>query len=193
MFEFYRQLRGNHDMIASESQQLTADQKQRDVYETHRHRVFSVSYYMTANEMEAEAILTETFVQAFAGVPEPDAHRIDQALLGELERRFSLAPAPSASAEKGVELERGQVRRTDLEEALATLPSRERLMFLLHDVEGYAPARIAALLGSQEQEVLQTLLSARIRMRNTLGQQRSHVAAAAHPDAVELEIAAAGS
>ncbi len=180
-------------MIASESQELTADQKQRDVYETHRHRVFSVSYYMTANELEAEAILTGTFVQAFAEAPQPDAHGVDQALLGELERRFSLSPVPSARADRGVELQRGQVRRTELEEALATLPSRERLIFLLHDVEGYPPARIAGLLRSPEQEVQQSLISARIRMRNTLGQHRRQTAAAARPGAAALESAAAGS
>ena len=155
-------------MAAVESQQLTAEQKQRDIYEAHRHRVFSVSYYMTANEVEAENILTDTFVQAFQSHLHPTAQSVDAALLGELERRFQLEASAPALPEVGESLTRRQVRRTDLEEAVAALPSRERLVFLLKDVEGYSPGRIATLLGVEVAEVQQTLLSARIRMRNEL-------------------------
>ena len=191
MFEFDRQLRETHEVVASESQQLTAEQKQRDIYETHRHRVFSLSYYMTANEVEAEAILTGTFVQAFADAPQPDGPGVDRALLGELERRFSLSPASPAQADHGAALHRGQVRRTDLEEAVAKLPSRERLIFLLRDVEGYDPAKIAGLLRCDELEVQRTVISARIRMRNALGRQRATQPQHSHERlAFELESAA---
>ena len=192
MFRFDRPLRETEKTAATESQELTAEQRQRDLYEAHRHRVFSVSYYMTANEVEAEAILTGTFVQAFAAASKPDGQSVDRALLGELERRFTLAPAAPATPGEGVELHRGQVRRTDLEEAVATLPARERLVFLLRDVEGYAAEKIAGLLGCEEQEVQKTLISARIRMRNTLSQRRAQQAAAPRQDAVVLESAAAG-
>jgi DNA-directed RNA polymerase specialized sigma24 family protein len=173
LFDFNRQLRGVQETVLSDAQELTAVQKQRDIYETHRHRVFSVSYYMTANELEAERILTHTFVEAFAGAPEPDAHGVDEALLTELERRFSLAPTAPARPDKGADLGGGQVRRTDLEEAVGTLPPRERLVFLLRDVESYPAARIAGLLGCDEAGVQMTLLSARIRMRNALSQLRA--------------------
>ena len=177
MFNFDRQTRGTHGIVASESQQLTAEQKQRDVFEAHRHRVFSVSYYMTANEVEAESILTSTFVEAFARTPEPDAAGVDEALLAELERRYTLAECAAATPDAGVALQRGQVRRTDLEEAVATLPPRERLIFLLKDVEGYPPAKVAGLLRCEELEVQRALVSARIRMRNELGRLRIREAA----------------
>ena len=172
MFDLKRQLRGEEGVVATEGQQATREQKQRDVYETHRHRVFSVSYYMTANELEAENILTDTFVEAFANSAEPDAHGVDCALLGELKRRFSLQRERPAEADGGNSLAKAQVRRTDLEEAVATLPSRERLVFLLMDVEGYSCARIADLLGCEQLDVHQTLISARIRMRNALAGTR---------------------
>jgi DNA-directed RNA polymerase specialized sigma24 family protein len=41
-------------------------------------------------------------------------------------------------------------------------------VFLLRDVEGYAPSRIAGLLRCQEAEIGRVLISARIRMRNAL-------------------------
>ncbi len=183
--------RFTHEIAAVEAQQLSAEQKQRDVFEAHRHRVFSVSYYMTANEAEAEAILTGTFVEAFSRVPEPDGEKVDRALLRELETRFSLAPSSMAVPEDGATLPRGQVRRTDLEESVAMLPPRERLVFLLRDVEGYAPAKIAGLLGTDEAGICRTLVSARIRMRNELGHLRARKLIEPTLEEAELEPATA--
>ena len=64
------------------------------------------------------------------------------------------------------------MRRTDLEEAVWQMPERERLCFLLRDVEGYDNARIAGLLQTSEQEVQRTVFSARLRMRSLLRDQR---------------------
>lgn len=178
MFEWDKQSRGSHTIAVAEAQQRTEQQKQRDIYETHRHRIFSISYYMTANERLAEDILTGTFLQAFSAASEPDAAGIDCALLRELEERLSLAPEAPAKPDVDADLRYGQIRRTDLEEAVAMLPCRERLTFLLRDVESYPAGRIAILLGCEEAEVLQTLISARIRMRNALSALRMREAIA---------------
>ena len=71
------------------------------------------------------------------------------------------------------------VRRTDLEEAIHTLPAQERLLFLLRDVEGYTPAKISELMKIPETQVNRTLLSARIRLRQALaaGQEEREEAA----------------
>ena len=171
MIETTKRMWEGPGIVASESQQLSAEQQQRDVFEAHRHRIFSVSYYMTSNEAEAETILTSTFQSAFAGAPRPSGDSVDQCLLEQLERRFSLAPSDAARPDAEAHLTRGNVRRTDLEEAVGALPPRERLLFLLRDVEGYASDRIARLLGCEELEVHRGLLSARIRMRNVLAKQ----------------------
>lgn len=170
MFDFERQFSPESvtRFVATESHKLSAEERRRDVFESHRHRVFAVGYYMTANEVEAENILTETFVHAFARQKEPDAVCVDQAMLAELERRFSLEPAETAVPDAALPLARAATRRTDMEEALRVLPPSERLVFLLKDVEGYAEARIAGLLQISQREVQRTLFSARIRMRNAL-------------------------
>ncbi len=155
---------------AVESCELTAEQKQRDTFEAHRHRVFSLSYYMTADEFEAERILMETFVGAFTKTSAPDAEQVDRALLERLEQRFSLEQVAPAGISAGAGRLLGQVRKTDLEEAVRTLPARERLIFLLKDVEGYAPDRIAALLGAEACEITGAVFSARVRMRCALQQ-----------------------
>ena len=175
MFNSNRQFAAQttNQIVASESQKLSVEQRQRDVYESHRHRVFAVGYYMTSNEIEAEGILTDTFVHAFNKQPEPDAHGVDCALVGELEKRFSLAPEPSAQIDPFAAMSRTSVRRTDMEEALRLLPPSERLVFLLRDVEGYPAAKIAPLVSLSESEVQRMLMSARIRMRNAIAAARA--------------------
>ncbi len=160
-------------IVASRQATLQEADVQRDVYDSHRHRVFSLAFYMTANELEAEEILTGTFVQAFRTRAIPQAEHVDAALIEELRQRFPLGEnEPSASIARPhipVEDLSGQnVRRTDLEEAIQTLPATERLLFLLRDVEGYSPATISRLLEIPEARVHRSLFSARIRLRQTL-------------------------
>jgi RNA polymerase sigma-70 factor (ECF subfamily) len=84
----------------------------------------------------------------------------------------------SEASQSGDSLQRN-VRRTDLEEAIHTLPAQERLLFLLRDVEGYTPAKISELMKIPETQVNRTLLSARIRLRQALaaGQEEREEAA----------------
>ena len=149
--------------------------EQRDVFESHKHHIFSVAYYMTGNEMEAENILQSTFIRAFRRQPNPSPRpsiqQLDRCLMDELRSRLSLAATP-AMQPQGVGLGGRNIRRTDLEEALWELPARERLCFLLQDVEGYSADRIAGLLEITESEVKRTVLSARLRIRSLLVAQR---------------------
>ena len=145
--------------------------EQRDVFESHRHHVFSVAYYMTGDEREAETILRETFVTTFKQHSKPSVDQLDDSLMTELHRRLSLEPVPPM--EPGIAGLAGKnVRRTDMEEALWQLPPRERLCFLLRDVEGYTPVRIASLLRTSEDEVQRTIVSSRIRLRRLLVEQQ---------------------
>lgn len=149
---------------------------QRDVFESHRHHVFSVAYYMTGDEMEAESILQDTFTEAFRVDSRPSIEQLDGSLMMELHRRLTLAPVPPVSISTNG-LCAANVRRTDLEEALWELPARERLCFLLRDVEGYAPERIARLLESPREGINRTLLSARLRLRSLLASRQRSAAA----------------
>jgi DNA-directed RNA polymerase specialized sigma24 family protein len=161
----------SQSIIARVTQRYNARAEQRDVFESHRHHVFSVAYYMTGDEREAEAILQSTFIAAFEQDTVPTVATVDEALLSQLHQRFSLDPVPAVTSE-GEGLGNRNVRRTDLEEAVWQMPERERLCFLLRDVEGYNNARIADLLQTQEHEVQRTVFSARLRMRRLLQEQR---------------------
>jgi RNA polymerase sigma-70 factor (ECF subfamily) len=155
------------------------EQRQRDVYETHRHRTFAVAYYMTGNEIEAEEVLTDTFVRAFEREEEPDAKGVDTAMVDELRQRLPIDEiAEPVEAANSPSLQGRNVRRTDLEEALQELPANERIVFLLRDVEGYPADKVAELIQVPRQQVERTLFAARLRMRSALAKAAAHPAAA---------------
>ncbi|GGG92541.1 sigma-70 family RNA polymerase sigma factor [Silvibacterium dinghuense] len=147
-----------------------AEDRRRDIFDSHRHRVFALSYYMTGNEVDAEKLLGDTFIAAFRKTDEPTSQDVDAALVKHLQEQFPLRetgapiqPEPGSSAPMG-----RNVKRTELEEALATLPPSERLLYLLRDVEGYTPAAIAQLLEMTEPQVNRGLFTARLRLRKAL-------------------------
>lgn len=164
MFDLEREFSPERTSVIQAARQ-SAEQRQRDVFESHRHRIFSLAFYMTGNELEAEEILLNTFVAAFRQSERPDALGIDSALIRELRDRFCLEPelpAATPPGRCGVRLQ--NVRRPELEAALLDLPANERLLYLLRDVEGYSPRSIAELLGLSQPELQHQLFSARLRL-----------------------------
>jgi DNA-directed RNA polymerase specialized sigma24 family protein len=156
-------------MEAREMAPQNLEDRQRDIYESHRHRVFSVSYYMTGSELEAEEILRGSFIRAFLQEDEPDSTIIDTALLEQLrDQRVLVNERPLPPPTAGFLPQRNNLLRTELEEAIRFLPSTERVVFLLMDVEGYPASRVADLLHLSNAEVLRTALTARMRIRAEL-------------------------
>lgn len=172
LFNFEREFSSQKSgLVATQAAKQSAERLRRDVFESHRHRTFALAFYMTGNELEAERILTGTFVRAFQQSEQPDAFGIDSALIAELSERFSLGqersqersqeqPATVAQAHLGSR----NVRRTDLEAAIQDLPPDERFLFLLRDVEGYSPDNIAKLVQISVAQVQQSLFSARVHL-----------------------------
>ena len=168
----------NPKIVAAETEECSVEQAQRDIYDSHRHRIFSLAYHMSGNELEAEQILTDSFTRAFSAAPRPDGNAIDQALVTELGRHFPLTTTAPAPVNESQTMSGRNVRRTDLEEAIQLLPSTERLLFLLRNVEGYTSEAISQLLGMEQSKVNRTLFSARIRLRGILSDLEANRAAA---------------
>ena len=172
MFNFEREFSAESNLVVSQAAKQSCEQQQRDIYESHRHRTFSLAFYMTGNEMEAEAILASTFIRAFQQNQLPDGFAVDSALVNELSQRFPLKEEEAAAViSPGGGLSHRNVRRPDLEVAVRSLPPNERLLFLLRDVEGYTPAAIARLLEIPEPQVHRACFSARIRLCHVLAEQ----------------------
>ncbi len=178
---FERELspQGSCRIVQCQMAERSVDHRQRDIYETHKHRAYAVAFYMTGNEIEADEVTQDTFIRAFHQAEEPDGRCVDCALVSELRERMPLdEQVEAAEAIPGQTLSGRNVKRTEMEEALKDLPPNERIVFLLRDVEGYDADRVAALLEIPRQQVERTLFSARIRMRTALAVMQCPAAAA---------------
>ncbi len=138
-------------------------------YEEHRHRVYALAFWMTDSEMAAEEISSSVFARAFANGNVPSAEAVDRILLSEIRELMPIGVLRlNIAATTEVASVRGNVKRVDLERAVVQLPTTERMIFLLHDVETYDHARIARTLGVSEQESQLGLHQARLRLRQLL-------------------------
>jgi RNA polymerase sigma-70 factor (ECF subfamily) len=138
-------------------------------YENSRHHVYSLAFWMTDNELAAEELMTQTFCRAFAASPEPTANDIDRALIAELRDYMELGALTlnCAPCDRVLSV-RQNTMRVDLERAVVQLPTTEKMIFLMHDVECYDHVRIARLLGISKHASVQGLHQARLRMRELL-------------------------
>jgi len=139
------------------------------IYEQNRHRIYSLAFWMTDHELAAEELMTHTFCRAFGSSVVPSAEQIDQALVAELREYTPLGTLTlnCAPCNKVMSV-RNNTLRVDLERAVVQLPDTEKMIFLMHDVEGYDHARIARLLSITEDGSRNGLHQARLRMRELL-------------------------
>jgi RNA polymerase sigma-70 factor (ECF subfamily) len=124
---------------------------------------------MTDNELAAEELMTRTFCRAFGRTGAASAEEIDRALIAELRQDMPLGTLTleCAPCHKVLSVRRNTLR-VDLERAVIQLPNTEKMIFLMHDVEGYDHARIARLLSITEDGSRNGLHQARLRMRELL-------------------------
>jgi RNA polymerase sigma-70 factor (ECF subfamily) len=168
MASSYQGIFDNAGVMAPAEQQRSAAYN--EIYKGHCHRIYSLAFWMTDNEMVAEQLATNTFLRAFSGTMRPGTEQIDQAFLAEVRE---LMPVGSLQLNTVITPElpsiRGNVKRIHLERSVAQVPATERLIFLLHDVEGYKHERIARLLGISEKESRFGLYQARVQIRELVG------------------------
>lgn len=139
------------------------------IYGEHCHRIYSLAFWMTDNELTAEQLSTNTFLRAFAASSEPKAEQIDQALLAEIRELTTIGTLTlNSSASLETRSVSGNVKRVHLERAVVELPTTEKMIFLLHDVEGYSHEKIARLLGLDVKESQFGLHQARLQMRELI-------------------------
>ena len=139
------------------------------IYGEHCHRIYSLAFLMTDNELTAEQLSSNTFLRAFASSAEPRTEQIDQAFLAEIREIMTIGTLTlNSSACAETKSVRGNVKRVHLERAVVQLPATEKMIFLLHDVEGYAHEKIAHLLGLDAKESQFGLHQSRLQMRDLI-------------------------
>ncbi len=161
--------------IASLVQQQVSVKHYEDIYEGNRHRIFSLAFYMTHSEPEAEELMGETFCRAFRAFKKPTAEQLDRALVSELRTTRPIGPLTLQVQHQATERVCKNTKRTEMEEAVVQLPATERMIFLMHDVESYDHSRIAKTMGISQEESKAGLFQARMRIRQILSSRQSAI------------------
>ena len=143
------------------------------IYEEHQNRIYNLAFYLTDNEMTAESVSARVFSSVFGVNLTPSAEVLDRALVNELRQTMEIGCLTlNAPAATDVVNARGNVKRAVLERAVMQVPETERLIFLMHDVEGYDHSRIARIIGISTDESRNGLHQGRLAVRRAIAQEK---------------------
>jgi RNA polymerase sigma-70 factor, ECF subfamily len=164
------------------------------LYALHKRRVYSLCLRMTGNTAEAEDLTQEAFLQLYRKIAtfrgesafSTWLHRLTVNVVLMHLRRKGL---PQVSLEETLEPQQedgprkdigtrdkmlaGSIDRINLERAIEGLPPGYRIIFVLHDIEGYEHNEIAGMLGCSIGNSKSQLHKARMKLRDLLKTSRA--------------------
>jgi RNA polymerase sigma-70 factor (ECF subfamily) len=159
------------------------------LYSLHKRRIYSLCLRMVSNIAEAEDLTQDAFLQlhrkiaTFRGDSAFSTwlHRLAiNVVLMHLRRKGlsvisldeAMEPTPDDSPGRSFGATdltlAGTIDRLALEQAIADLPAGYRLIFVLHDIEGYEHNEIAAMLDCSIGNSKSQLHKARLKLRDAL-------------------------
>ena len=159
------------------------------LYGLHKRRVYSLCLRMTGNTAEAEDLTQEAFLQLYRKIAtfrgesafSTWLHRLAvNVVLMHLRKKglpeISLDEALEPQHEDGPKKDigardnvlAGSIDRVNLERAIESLPPGYRIIFVLHDVEGYEHNEIAEMMGCSIGNSKSQLHKARLKLREIL-------------------------
>ena len=166
------------------------------LYHLHKRRVYSLCLRMTANTAAAEDLTQEAFLQLFRKI---GTFRGESAFSTWLHRmavnvvlmQLRKKGLPVVPLEENIETEEesprkepgaddprlaGCIDRMQLQRSIEALPPGYRMIFLLHDVEGYEHNEIAEMVGCSIGNSKSQLHKARMKLREILKTSRAEKA-----------------
>jgi len=159
------------------------------IYSLHKRRIYSLCLRMVGNITEAEDLTQEAFLQlhrkiaTFRGESAFSTwlHRLAvNVVLMQLRKKGlnlisldeAMEPVPEERPGRSIGATdltlSGSIDRLALEKAVADLPAGYRLIFILHDVEGYEHNEIASMLECSIGNSKSQLHKARLKLRDAL-------------------------
>ena len=159
------------------------------LYSLHKRRVYSLCLRMIGNIAEAEDLTQEAFLQVYRKIAtfrgesafSTWLHRLTvnvvlmhlrKKVLPEVSLEETLEPKQEDGPKKDVgvcdNVLAGSIDRVNLERSIESLPPGYRIMFVLHDVEGYEHKEIAEMIGCSIGNSKSQLHKARMKMRELL-------------------------
>ena len=160
----------------------------------YKKRVYSVAYRMMGNHLDADEVTQEAFVRIYDKRAEIRSASLFSSLLMRIatnyaidlirkrKKRFvSIDDDPAVVTNLMAELadyestpdrilENAELME-DVEKAVRTLPPRQRMAIILHDIEGYAKTEVAEMMCCPQATVRSNLHIARLKLRKLLGKR----------------------
>jgi len=167
------------------------------LYDKHKRRVYSLCLRMTANTAEAEDLTQEAFLQLYRKIGtfrgesafSTWLHRMSVNVVLMHLRKKSLPVVSLEETTQGTEEDSprrdfgaedmalaGSIDRLQLQRAVDSLPPGYRMIFVLHDVEGYEHNEIAKIAGCSIGNSKSQLHKARMKLRDLLKINRAEKA-----------------
>ncbi len=159
------------------------------LYKLHKRRVYSLCLRMTGNFEAAEDLTQDAFLQLYRKITSFRGesafstwlHRLTVNIvlmqlrkkgLPEVSLDETLEPTEEGGPKKEFGFEdrvlAGSIDRVILERMIETLPPGYRVIFVLHDIEGYEHNEIAEMLGCSVGNSKSQLHKARVKLRDVL-------------------------
>ena len=158
------------------------------LYDAHVDRVYRLALRMTSDGSLAEDLTQDTFIRAFDRLKSfrgdgPFAawlHRIATSVIySALRKRSRIWKHETTELDPGLVVSErttapddGELRRC-LDEAISTLDPTHRLVFVMHDLEGFTPLEIAEAMDTPVGTAKARLSRARKKLRAMLGDFRT--------------------
>jgi RNA polymerase sigma-70 factor (ECF subfamily) len=167
------------------------------LYDRHKRRVYSLCLRMTANTAEAEDLAQEAFLQLYRKIAtfrgesafSTWLHRLSVNVVLMHLRKKGLPVVSLEETTQGGEEDSpkkdfgtedlalaGSIDRLHLQRAVEDLPPGYRMIFVLHDVEGYEHNEIAKIVGCSIGNSKSQLHKARMKLRDLLRIKRAEKA-----------------
>jgi RNA polymerase sigma-70 factor (ECF subfamily) len=169
------------------------------LYSMHKRRVYSLCLRMIGNTAEAEDLTQEAFLQLYRKIAtfrgesafSTWLHRLAVNVvlmhlrkkgLPEVSLQETLEPTEEDGPKKDIgahdQVLAGSIDRVNLERAVESLPPGYRIIFVLHDIEGYEHNEIAEMMGCSIGNSKSQLHKARMKLRDLLKITRAERAGA---------------
>ena len=156
---------------------------QRALYDAHVDRIYRLVFRLSGRDDIAREMTQDTFVRAFGRLAEfreesafgTWLHAIAVSVtLNELKRRKRVygreAPLDAAAGVIGRQAVPDPILRERLAHAVASLPEKQRTVFMMHDAEGFTHEEIAAALGVTTGTTKAQLSRTRAKLREMLAE-----------------------
>ncbi|MFC1493644.1 RNA polymerase sigma factor [Thermodesulfobacteriota bacterium] len=148
------------------------------VYIAYKSSLLNLAYRFTRDSSLAEDLLQDIFIKIFINIKKLRFPGAFNSWLYRIAVNTCMSYARKKGKTREVSLEEienvgssensGNQVREQLEQAIKILPPKQKIVFQLHDVEGFTHAEIAKIMKSSEGTAKSQLFKARMKIRNFL-------------------------